>query len=239
MRPEDVRLASSEFHRSTSPMSFFTAAFDVLLHLDRYIADVVAWSGNWAYVVLFIVIFAETGLVVTPFLPGDSLLFAVGSLCALGMLELELVVGALVVAAVVGDAVNYTIGNRFGNFILTHPRWQRWIRKEHLDRTHAFYERHGGKTIVLARFVPIVRTFAPFVAGLGEMTYRRFATFNVIGAVAWVVSFTLLGYWFGNVPIVKQNFTLVIAAIIVISTLPAVVEFVRGRRRALGSRVPS
>lgn len=214
-------------------MEFIVAAVDVLLHLDRHIADLITWGGGWAYVVLFAVIFAETGLVVTPFLPGDSLLFAVGSLCALGMLSLEVVIVLLIVAAIAGDAVNYAIGRRFGSVIINHPRWQRWIRREHLDRTHSFYERHGGKTIVLARFVPIVRTFAPFVAGLGEMTYRRFAIFNVSGAVVWVLSFSMLGYLFGNVPAVKENFSLVIVGIIAISMLPAVVEYIRQRRTAL------
>ncbi|GBD05187.1 putative membrane protein [bacterium HR20] len=214
-------------------MEFIVAAVDVLLHLDRHISDLVTWSGGWAYVVLFAVIFAETGLVVTPFLPGDSLLFAVGSLCALGMLSLEVVIVLLIVAAIAGDAANYAIGRRFGSVIVNHPRWQRWIRREHLDRTHAFYERHGGKTIVLARFVPIVRTFAPFVAGLGEMTYRRFAIFNVSGAVVWVLSFSMLGYLFGNVPAVRENFSLVIVGIIAISMLPAVVEYIRQRRTAL------
>ncbi|GIV54312.1 MAG: membrane protein [Candidatus Kapaibacterium sp.] len=220
-------------------MEFLSAAFDILVHLDRHIADLVSWGGDWTYLLLFLVVFAETGFVITPFLPGDSLLFAVGSLCALGVLQLEVVIGLLIVAAVAGDAVNYAIGGRFGHFILTHPRWQRWIRKEHMDKTHAFYERHGGKTIVLARFVPIVRTFAPFIAGLGQMTYRRFALFNIIGAIAWVVSFTLLGFAFGNVPIVKRNFTLVIAAIIVVSMLPALVELIRQRRAAINSRVSS
>lgn len=220
-------------------MDVIVAAIDVALHLDRYLADLVGWSGAWAYVVLFLVVFAETGLVVTPFLPGDSLLFAVGSLCALGLLSIEIAAVILLAAAVAGDALNYSIGNRFGHFILTHPRWQRWIRREHLEKTHEFYERHGGKTIVLARFVPIVRTFAPFIAGLGQMTYRRFAIFNVTGAVVWVLSFTLLGYLFGTMPIVKQNFTLVIAAIIVISMMPALIEFIRQRRAALQSRVPS
>lgn len=220
-------------------MDFIVAAIDIALHLDRHIAELVAWSGSWAYVVLFIVVFAETGLVVTPFLPGDSLLFAVGSLCALGMLSIEIVIAILIAASVAGDALNYSIGSRFGHFILTHPRWQRWVRKEHVDKTHTFYERHGGKTIVLARFVPIVRTFAPFIAGLGEMTYRRFAIFNVTGAVVWVLSFTLLGYSFGNMPIVKQHFTLVIAAIIVISMMPALIEFIRQRYAVFQSRVPS
>jgi membrane-associated protein len=214
-------------------MEFIVAAADVLLHLDRHIADLVTWSGGWVYVVLFLVIFAETGLVVTPFLPGDSLLFAVGSLCALGVLSLEMVVSVLTGAAIIGDAVNYAIGRRFGSYIVEHPRWQRWIRREHLDRTHAFYERHGGKTIVLARFVPIIRTFAPFIAGLGAMTYRRFAIFNVSGAVVWVFSFSMLGYLFGNVTAVKENFSLVIVGIIAISMLPAVVEYIRQRRTAL------
>lgn len=214
-------------------MEFIGAAVDVLLHLDHHISDLVTWSGGWAYVVLFVVIFAETGLVVTPFLPGDSLLFAVGSLCALGMLSLEVVVILLVVAAIIGDAVNYAIGRRFGRMIIEHPQWQRWIRREHVDRTHTFYERHGGKTIVLARFVPIVRTFAPFIAGLGAMTYRRFVLFNVIGAVIWVLTFSILGYLFGNIPAVKENFSLVIAGIIVVSMLPAVIEYIRQRRAAL------
>ncbi len=214
-------------------MEFIVAAVDVLLHLDRHISDLVTWSGGWVYVVLFLVVFAETGLVVTPFLPGDSLLFAVGSLCALGVLSLEMVVVVLTGAAIIGDAVNYAIGRRFGSFIVEHPRWQRWIRREHMDRTHAFYERYGGKTIVLARFVPIVRTFAPFIAGLGAMTYRRFAIFNVSGAVVWVLSFSVLGYFFGNVPAVKENFSLVIVGIIAISILPAVVEYIRQRRTAL------
>jgi len=221
-------------------MDIVVALVDTVIHLDRHIVELVQWSGWWAYVVLFLVIFAETGLVVTPFLPGDSLLFAVGSLCALGVLSLEAVIVLLVIAAIVGDAVNYSIGYLFGLYLLGHPRWMRWIRPDHLERTHSFYERHGGKTIILARFIPIVRTFAPFVAGMGRMTYRRFAMFNVIGAIAWVMSFSILGYWFGNFPVVKQNFSLVIVGIIVVSMLPAVIEFIRERRRAMsGERVPS
>jgi len=221
-------------------MDIVVALVDTVIHLDRHIVELAQWSGWWAYVVLFLVIFAETGLIVTPFLPGDSLLFAVGSLCALGVLSLEAVIVLLIIAAIVGDAVNYSIGYRFGLYLLGHPRWMRWIRPDHLERTHSFYERHGGKTIILARFIPIVRTFAPFVAGMGRMMYRRFAMFNVTGAIAWVMSFSLLGYWFGNFPVVKQNFSLVIVGIIVVSMLPAVIEFIRERRRAMsGERVPS
>ncbi|MCS6999312.1 MAG: DedA family protein [Bacteroidota bacterium] len=221
-------------------MEFFTAAIDFLLHLDTHLAEVVSASGGWVYLILFVVVFAETGFVVTPFLPGDSLLFAIGSLCALGMLQIELAIALLIVAAIGGDAVNYTIGNRFGHYILSHPRWQRWVRKEHVDRTHAFFARHGGKTIILARFVPIVRTFAPFLAGLGEMAYPRFALYNIVGALLWVISFTLLGYLFGNMPFVKHNFSTIIAGIIGISMLPGLIEAIRYRRRSPAqTQIPS
>jgi membrane-associated protein len=203
---------------------------DVLLHLDRHLD---AWAGQlgpWLYAVLFAVIFCETGLVITPFLPGDSLLFAVGALAATGTaIDVTLVIVLLSIAAVVGDAVNYAIGRRIGPKIFSRES-SRFLNKEHLLRAHRFYEKHGGKTIIIARFIPIIRTFAPFVAGIGQMSYRRFALFNVTGGVAWVVSFTLLGYWFGNQPWVKQNFTFVILAIIVISVMPAVIEFWRARR---------
>jgi membrane-associated protein len=202
---------------------------DLFLHLDTHLSQVIAQYGVWTYLVLFLIIFCETGLVVTPFLPGDSLLFAAGTFAALGALDVRMLVPLLIVAAVVGDTVNYWVGAYIG------PRAfegnLRFLRKEHLDRTRAFYERHGGKTIILARFVPIVRTFAPFVAGIGTMSYPRFITYNVVGAVLWVGLLVLAGFFFGNIPVVRENFTVVILAIIAISVMPVVVEAVRGRRR--------
>jgi membrane-associated protein len=202
---------------------------DVFLHLDTHLSQVIAQYGVWTYLILFLIIFCETGLVVTPFLPGDSLLFAAGTFAALGALDVRLLVPLLVVAAVVGDTLNYWVGAYIG------PRAfegnLRFLRKEHLDRTRAFYDRHGGKTIILARFVPIVRTFAPFVAGVGTMSYPRFITYNVVGAVLWVGLLVLAGFFFGNIPVVRENFTVVILVIIAISVMPVVVEAVRGRRR--------
>jgi membrane-associated protein len=189
--------------------------------------------GPWLYALLFGVVFAETGLVVTPFLPGDSLLFAVGALAALPGVPLEVstVILTLIAAAVLGDAVNYTIGSKIGAKVFN--RQDSWFfKKEHLIRTHAFYEKHGGKTIIIARFMPIVRTFAPFVAGIGSMTYRRFFVYNVVGAVLWVTSLTLLGFWFGNMPMVKKNFQLVLLGIIFLSILPGIVEYLRHKLRA-------
>lgn len=209
-------------------MSFLTSLIDFILRIDVHLAAITAEYGVWAYIILIVIVFAETGLVVTPFLPGDSLLFAAGAICALGTLNIWLLIGVLIVAAILGDAVNYSIGRNVGHRILE-SRLKRFIRREHIEQTHAFYERHGGKTIILARFMPIVRTFAPFVAGIGEMTYARFATYNIVGAIVWVTSFSLLGYFFGGQPFVKKNFTLVIAAIIVISVMPAVFELVRHR----------
>jgi membrane-associated protein len=173
----------------------------------------------WTYAILFLIVFAETGLVVTPFLPGDSLLFAAGAICALGSIDITTMIVLLVIAAILGDGVNYFIGDKLGHRLK--------VKKEYLDRTHAFYEKHGGKTIILARFMPIIRTFAPFVAGIGSMSYRNFVIYNVVGALLWVISFTLLGYFFGNQPVVKKNFTLVVGAIIVISVLPIVYEAVK------------
>jgi len=202
---------------------------DIFLHLDTHLSQVIAQYGVWTYLILFLIIFCETGLVVTPFLPGDSLLFAAGTFAALGALDLRLLVPLLIVAAVVGDTLNYWVGAYIG------PRAfegnLRFLRKEHLDRTRAFYDRHGGKTIILARFVPIVRTFAPFVAGVGTMSYPRFITYNVVGAVLWVGLLVLAGFFFGNIPVVRENFTVVILVIIAISLIPVVVEAVRGRRR--------
>lgn len=202
-----------------------------VLHLDQYLDLIIRNYGVWAYAILFLIIFSETGLVVTPFLPGDSLLFAAGAIAARGSLNVWWLAGVLVVAAVAGDAVNYWVGRVAGAKLFRDGK-VRFLRQEHLDRTHRFYERHGAETIILARFVPIVRTFAPFVAGLGKMTYRRFATYNVVGGVAWIAIFVFGGYFFGNLPIVKRNFTLAILAIIVISVLPMAISFWRERRSA-------
>ena len=202
---------------------------DVFLHLDTHLSQVIADYGTWTYLILFAIIFCETGLVVTPFLPGDSLLFAAGTFAALGALDIRLLIPLLIVAAIIGDTINYWVGAYIG------PRAfegnLRFLRKEHLDRTRAFYERHGGKTIILARFVPIVRTFAPFVAGVGTMSYPRFITYNVVGAVLWVGLLVLAGFFFGNIPMVRENFTMVILAIIAISVMPMVIEALRTRRR--------
>jgi len=205
---------------------------DIFLHLDQHLNQWAADMGAWLYALLFGIVFAETGLVVTPFLPGDSLLFAVGALSATEGSPIDpwAVSALLIVAAVLGDAVNYAIGARVGPKVFTEG--SRFFKREHLDRTHRFYEKHGGKTIILARFVPIVRTFAPFVAGIGKMTYARFALYNIVGAVVWVVLFVALGHAFGNLPVVKRNFQYVILGIIVLSVLPIAVEWWRARRQA-------
>ncbi len=213
-------------------MSWIEAVLDLLLRLDHHMVWLTTEYGVWTYVILFVVVFAETGLVITPFLPGDSLLFAAGAVAALGTLNVPLLIVLLVIAAVVGDGVNYAIGSAFGERVFTSAQ-SRWFNRSYLERTHAFYERHGGKTIILARFVPIVRTFAPFVAGIGKMTYGKFAVYNVTGAVIWVVGFVVLGYLFGNHPTVKRNFTLVIFGIVVVSVVPMVFEFFKLR---FGSR---
>jgi len=203
---------------------------DILLHLDRHLDTIIQQYGVWTYLILFLIIFCETGLVVMPILPGDSLLFAVGTFAARGALDLGLVLLLLSVAAVAGDTVNYAIGYRVGPQIFR-KEGVRFLNREYLDRTHRFYERHGAKTIVIARFVPIIRTFAPFVAGVGQMSYARFVTYNVAGGVGWIAALVLGGYLFGNIPVVRQNFTLVIFAIIVLSILPGVIEFLRQRSR--------
>ena len=209
-------------------MDLLPRLIDLFLHLDQHLGQLISQYGIWTHLILFLIVFCETGLVITPFLPGDSLLFAAGTFAALGALDLWLVMLLLIVAAIVGDTVNYWIGAYIG------PRAFkgdiRFLRKEYLDRTHAFYEKHGGKTIIMARFVPIIRTFAPFVAGVGAMSYPKFITYNVVGAVLWVGLFVLGGYFFGNMPVVRENFTLVILAIIAISVLPIVVEALRARR---------
>jgi len=202
---------------------------DIVLHLDRYLKDLVPEYGGWIYAILFLIVFCETGLVVTPFLPGDSLLFAIGALAGAGSLSLIGVQGTLIAAALCGDNTNYWIGYFIGPKLFKGE--SRLLNRKHLDRTHAFYERYGGKTIIIARFVPIVRTFTPFVAGLGRMTYRRFLSFSVFGALLWVISITLAGYFFGRLEIVKKNFSLVVLLIIFISILPAIIEFLREHRR--------
>jgi membrane-associated protein len=212
------------------------ALIEIFLHFDRHLAEFVASYGVWVYALLFAIIFAETGLVVTPFLPGDSLLFAAGTLAATGLLNLWLLLGLLVVAAILGDAVNYAAGNAVGPRVFTaidHTSfWQRLLNKDHLDRAHAFFERYGGKAIVLGRFVPIVRTFVPFVAGAGTMTYSAFAFYNVTGAMIWVGICTLAGYAFGTVPVVKNNFSLVALGIVFVSVLPIAIEFLKHRKES-------
>jgi membrane-associated protein len=211
-----------------------TELLDLLLHVDVYLLDLVANYGIWIYAILFLIVFAETGLVVTPFLPGDSLLFAAGALAASGALDPGGVVLLLITAAILGDAVNYAIGRVVGTRIIhlsqTDPRWGRWVQPAYVARAHQFFERHGGKAIVLARFMPIVRTFVPFVAGVAEMRYPAFALYNVTGAVTWVGVCVGAGYVFGNVPIVKENFSLVALGIVIVSILPMVFEYLKHRR---------
>lgn len=209
-------------------MEFLKEAIDFVLHLDKHLSPIIQQYGAWTYLLLFVIVFCETGLVVTPFLPGDSLLFAAGAFAATGSLSIWILIIALIAAAVVGDTINYWVGHFLGNRLLNARR--RIIRPEHLAYTHEFYEKYGGKTIIIARFVPIVRTLAPFVAGLGSMSYGRFMSYNVIGGVAWVLICTVAGYLFGNLPFVQNNFSLVVLMIIVLSLVPAVWELWRARR---------
>jgi membrane-associated protein len=213
-------------------MEWINFFVDVFLHLDKHLGEVVQSYGTWTYLILLVIIFCETGLVVTPFLPGDSLLFAAGALAspAVGALDPAWLFVLLSLAAIAGDTVNYWIGAIVGPRAFSGNI--RFLKKEHLERTHRFYEKYGGKTIIIARFVPIVRTFAPFVAGIGAMNYARFIIYNIAGGVAWVALFVLGGYWFGTTEIVKKNFSLVVVAIILISVMPMVIEFLRARRRA-------
>jgi membrane-associated protein len=209
-------------------MEIVAQLWDLAVHLDRHLAAFVAEHGAWVYALLFAIVFCETGLVVTPFLPGDSLLFVVGTIAAAGGMDIVAVMAVLVAAALCGDNVNYWIGRWAGPRVF-HFRESRWLNPHHLERTHAFYERHGGKTIVIARFVPIVRTYVPFVAGVGTMPYLRFLAFSVAGALLWVVSLCLAGYFFGNLSWVKANLTLVIAAIVLVSVSPGLVAWLRHR----------
>jgi membrane-associated protein len=204
---------------------------DFFLHIDKHLIDVIQQYGFWTYFILFMIIFCETGLVVTPFLPGDSLLFAAGALAAAdtsGTLNVLMLVMLLAGAAIAGDTVNYFFGHYIGLKIF--EKNIPFLKKEHLDRTHEFYEKYGGKTIILARFVPIVRTFAPFVAGVGSMTYSRFLTYNIVGGSAWIALFVFGGYFVGNIPVIKNNFSIVTVLIILISVMPIAIEFVRNRR---------
>jgi len=202
--------------------------WDLVVHLDRHLAAFVAQYGAWVYALLATIVFCETGLVVTPFLPGDSLLFVVGTIAAVGGMDLATVIAVLVSAALCGDNVNYWIGRWAGPRVFR-KRESRWLNPKHLERTHAFYERHGGKTIVIARFVPIVRTYVPFVAGVGAMPYARFLAYSVCGALLWVVSLTLAGYFFGNLAVVKNNLSAVIALIVLLSITPGIVAWLRHR----------
>jgi membrane-associated protein len=209
-------------------MEVVTFLIDLFLHLDEYLDMIITQYGAWTYGILFAVIFVETGLVIMPFLPGDSLLFAAGTFAALGSLNLWSLLGLLMVAAVLGDTVNYSIGHYLGERAYN----IKWIKKEYLDKTHAFFEKHGGIAIFLARFVPIVRTFAPFVAGIGRMSYGYFITYNFVGGITWVALFTTAGYFFGNIPFVRHNFEYVIIVIILISVLPMVFEWLKARKEA-------
>lgn len=215
-------------------MELMVNFIDFFIHLDRYLGSMIRDFGGWTYVILFLVIFCETGLVITPILPGDSLLFALGSFAAnpylKGPLELEWLLVTLMVAAILGDTVNYSIGKFLGPKVF-HYEDSRFFRKEYLQRTHEFYEKYGGKTIVIARFMPIIRTFAPFVAGIGRMAYLRFVFFNVTGGIFWIGSLLLAGYYFGNIPLVKENFTIVLLAIVILSVLPGFIEYWRHRSK--------
>ena len=209
---------------------------DFILHIDKHLFEIIQQYGTVTYIILFAIVFAETGLVFTPFLPGDSLLFAAGAFAGLGQLNVHLVFLILSLSAIIGDTVNYWIGHYMG--LKLFEKYPRILKKEYLDRTHKFYEKHGGKTIIIARFMPIIRTFAPFVAGIGSMTYSRFIQYNIIGGVIWCAVFVYAGYFFGNLEVVKNNFTFVIFAIIFISVLPGLIEFTRhkfGNKKELGT----
>jgi membrane-associated protein len=210
-------------------VELLSSFIDIILHLDAHLLALTHEYGVWVYGILFLIIYSETGLVIAPFLPGDSLLFVAGALCGMGALQLEWLAPLLVLAAFSGDNTNYWVGRLVGMQLLKRAS-ARLIRREHIDKTHAFYEKHGGKTVILARFLPIIRTFAPFVAGIGMMHYRKFVLFSALGSVAWITSLTVAGYLFGNIPVVKNNLTLIIVGIIVVSLLPAISEFIRHRK---------
>jgi membrane-associated protein len=210
-------------------MELLHTLLDLVLHLDTHLLALTQQYGVWIYAILFLIIFSETGLVVAPFLPGDSLLFVAGALAGMGSLQVEWLLPLLMLAAFMGDNTNYWIGRLIGTRLVHHANG-RWLKREHLDKTHAFYAKHGGKTIIFARFLPIVRTFAPFVAGIGTMSYRLFLLFSALGSVAWIGFFILGGFFFGNIPVIKDNLTLMVLGIIVLSFVPALREFLRHRR---------
>lgn len=209
-------------------MEYLSWFVDIFLHLDKHLAEIVSQFGSWTYGILFLIIFCETGLVVAPILPGDSLLFAAGAIASLGSLDVYFLTGLLIVAAIIGDSVNYQIGAYLGPkvFKAENPRF---FKRKYLEQTEKFYEKHGGKTIIIARFIPIIRTYAPFVAGVGSMSYGKFLRYNIIGAVLWVGLFVVLGYWFGQQPIVKKNFSLVIIGIVILSVTPPAIEYLRAK----------
>ncbi len=211
-------------------MNIIQHFIELVLHLDKYLGQIIQDYGVWTYLFLFIIIFMETGFVITPFLPGDSLIFAAGTLAGLGYMNIWVLYLVLCAAAILGDTVNYWIGHYIGPRAFSGNI--RFLKKEYIDRTHAFYEKHGGKTIIIARFIPIIRTFAPFVAGVGAMTYPKFITYNVVGGMAWVALFLFGGYFFGNLPFVQQNFSFVLLAIIIISVMPAIIEIINSRQQA-------
>lgn len=211
-------------------MEYISYLIDLFINLDKHLIEITTQYGTLTHLLLFGIIFAETGLVFTPFLPGDSLLFAAGSIAALGSLKVELLLILLIIAPILGDSTNYWVGRLIG--IKLFEKFPRVLKKEYLDKTHAFYEKHGGKTVILARFVPIVRTFAPFVAGLGSMQYGKFVANSVFGSIIWVSLFVLAGYYFGNLPLVKNNFTIVILVIIFLSLLPGIIEYIRHKRES-------
>src|SRR3989338_5313348 len=210
-------------------MEWLLSILNFFIHLDHHINTIIIQYGTWVYLIVFLIIFCETGLVVTPFLPGDSLLFVIGTFASNGPLNIWVLLGVLLAAAILGDSVNYYIGHRLAPKVFNNEKIP-FIKREYLERTKHFYEKYGGKTIIIARFVPIVRTFAPFLAGVGSMKYMTFILYNVVGAVLWVVSLTLAGYFFGNIPIVEKNFTAVVYLIIVISILPAAIEIYNHKR---------
>lgn len=208
-------------------MELITTLIDFIIHIDEYLAVIISDYGTWTYAILFLIVFAETGFVVTPFLPGDSLIFAAATFAAKGVLNPWILFLVMATAGIIGDGVNYAIGHYIGPRVFTED--VRFLKREYLDRAHEFFEKHGGKAIFLARFVPIIRTFVPFVAGAGAMNYSKFVVFNVVGAIVWVGSFDILGYFFGNIPAVEENFSLVIIGIIIVSVIPAVIEYFKAR----------
>jgi len=218
-------------------MDLLFLLIDMVLHFDKYLPDIIATYGFWTYLILFVIVFCETGLVVTPYLPGDSMLFVAGALAGAGLLNIEILIVSLIIAAVIGDSVNYWIGHTIGMKALDMK--YSFVRKEHLDQTHEYFQKYGGFTIVIARFIPFIRTFAPFLAGVGKMSYRWFLTYNIAGAVMWVCAFSLIGYFFGGLAIVKENFSLLVYAIIAVSMLAVVsvvVQIFRSARAGEGKK---